>query len=137
ALALTGVVGLAGTSNASPHPAIGAVMIALGVLPSLLALAAFYRSRAALTGLAVAAGAYVLLVVVLLLDPDRGLTSLMVSTFGGFWIAVNVALFWSQQNWYGARDSDASYAQEARDPDAIHAQDPRPTDPFHTQEATG
>src|SRR5699024_4832702 len=70
ALAFAGIVGLAGTSTTSPHPAIGAVLIAVGVLPSLLALAAFHRSRGALTGLAVAAGAYVLLTTVLVLHPE-------------------------------------------------------------------
>src|SRR5699024_4151770 len=49
ALAFAGIVGLAGTSTPSPHPAIGAVLMAVGVLPSLLALAAFQRTRGALT----------------------------------------------------------------------------------------
>src|SRR5699024_10562438 len=106
ALAFAGIVGLAGTSTTSPHPAIGAVLMAVGVLPSLLALAAFQRSRGALTGLAVAAGAYVLLTTVLVLGPETGLTSTMLSLFGVFWVAVSVSLFWSQQNWYQARDTD-------------------------------
>src|SRR5699024_3253597 len=109
ALAFAGIVGLAGTSTTSPHPAIGAVLMAVGVLPSLLALAAFQRSRGALTGLAVAAGAYVLLTTVLVLGPETGLTSTMLSLFGVFWVAVSVSLFWSQQNWYQARDTDASH----------------------------
>lgn len=136
ALALAGIVGLAGTSTASPHPAVGAVMIAVGVLPSLLALAAFHRARVALIGLAVAAGAYALLVIVLALDPDHGLTILMLSIFGGFWIAVSVGLFWSQQDWYGPRESDAPYAQEARDTEPVHAQVTSATDTLHAREAT-
>src|SRR5699024_10980072 len=136
ALAFAGIVGLAGTSTTSPHPALGAVLMAVGVLPSLLALAAFQRSRGALTGLAVAAGAYVLLTTVLVLGPETGLTSTMLSLFGVFWVAVSVSLFWSQQNWYQARDTDASHAPAARDTEPAHAQVTPATDPLPARETT-
>ena len=83
---------------------LGLVLLGVAALLALLAVAAFRRSRGGLIALTVAAGLYVVLVVVAL---DRGYPALAL-LFGVLWVAATTALFWSRRTWYRRHDPTPS-----------------------------
>lgn len=100
AQALARTAGLSSTASASSYPVMAVLLIVAGVLPAALAVAAFHRSRAGLVGLTIAAGAYAVLAVLVVLDLGQGLTSLLGALFGMCWVGLVIALFRRRKDWY-------------------------------------
>lgn len=103
AQALAQTTGLASTASTSTHRAVGAGLLVAGVLPSVLAIAAFRRSRAGLVALTVAAGVFAAAVIALGLVREEATLSLLLSVFALVWVGLTTGLLRWRKDWYGRR----------------------------------
>lgn len=126
AQALARTAGLSSTASASSYPVMAVLLIVAGVLPAALAVAAFHRSRAGLVGLTIAAGAYAVLAVLVVLDLGQGLTSLLGALFGMCWVGLVIALFRRRKDWYTPAHPAGASTEQARAVTASATAPPRP-----------
>lgn len=127
--ALTAVLGIGESGpGAITLLTLGLVLLGVGVLLVLLAVAAFTGSRAGLIALTIAAGLYVLLALAAL-SYDYSSPVLL---FGIIWVGSVAALFWYRRSWFaggGQKGADVALPTESDDdrhPGGAAEPDPRP-----------